>query len=145
MLVAMPGFRILLAFILAPAVYPLGAYLYSLVQSPVESSVASFAAFVVPASFTYPTACLLGLPVFLLFRRLRWRRWWQYALGGAAVGAIFAFAVAGSSFPFGNDRSLLLMVFPFAGIGFASALVFWLILNLRSPVTAIQCRNSRVF
>jgi hypothetical protein len=130
----MPGFRIFVALILAPAVFPLGAYVYSLVQSPTESSVASVAAFMVPALFTYPTTFLLGLPTFLIFRTLHWQRWWQYALGGAVIGAIIAVAIAALSLPFGTDASSFLMAFPFACIGFVSAVVFWLILNLRLPM-----------
>jgi hypothetical protein len=38
--------------------------------------------------FTLPATLVLGVPLFLIYRRLGWTAWWAYALGGAGIGAL---------------------------------------------------------
>jgi hypothetical protein len=118
-----------MAFVLAPAVFPLVAWVISMFHYS-ESPTLSFAAFLIAASFTYPTALVLGLPLFLIFQRRRWQRWWQYSLGGATIAALPGFAIAWSIWSSENLVEVLLVVLRFAGIGAVSAFVFWLVLFL---------------
>src|SRR5262245_3793769 len=121
----MPRTRMVMAFVLAPAVFPLAAWIFSMVHYS-DSPAAAFPAFLVGAGFTYPTSLALGLPLFLLFRRRHWHRWWQYSLGGAALGALLGLAVAWSIWPFGDPVELFLVALRFAAIGILSAFIFWL-------------------
>jgi len=64
---------------------------------------------------------VLGLPVFLLLRRLSLVRWWSALAAGIAIGAIVASLVQGSTF-------LSVEVAGFgAALGAGEAMLFWFV------------------
>jgi hypothetical protein len=67
-----------------------------------------------------PLIALVGLPVFLLLRQLRWLRWWTALLSGAPFGLFMAL-------PFRSPSDRPWHSVGFALIGSVTALVFWLI------------------
>jgi len=65
-------------------------------------------------------AVALGVPTFLLFRRLGILRWWTTVLAGYAIGIV---TMTIATFQIPPPRALLL----YGALGAASALVFWAI------------------
>lgn len=110
--------RIAAAFLVAPGAYPVAATLHALATHSDYYLVAGPTI----AMFTYSTALVLGLPVYILYRAWGLCRWWQYVLGGGAIGAVVAvsFMLLGNS----NWRDFLLVA---SLAGALSGLVFWFI------------------
>lgn len=76
--------RLLTAFAVAPAPLPLFVFVRML-NGPWSLSDAAMVAGIY-AVFTYGSALLGGVPVYLTFERRGWNAWWQYALAGASIG-----------------------------------------------------------
>lgn len=114
--------RTVLGFALAPALLPLGALLVALAQKwALEDSLTIAAIY---AAFTYSAAVVLGTPAYLLFRRTGWRRWWQYALAGIAIGLAFLLLLR-----IVDSRGVVdlpALIFFTAG-GAASTTLFWIV------------------
>lgn len=83
-------------------------------------------------TFTYPVALILGLPGYLIFRRLRWFKLWQVVLAGASLGAALSATLFWGTWPNGFAVGILMM----AGIvilhGMAVSATFWWI-AIRNP------------
>jgi hypothetical protein len=62
---------------------------------------------------------LVGLPLFLILRRIGMVRWWSATLGGALAGAAAAYLVRGYFYP--KDFAVLVPE------GAAAGFVFWLV------------------
>ena len=84
-------------------------------------------AFPIGAALSYPIALLLGLPLFMSFRRRGWLSWWQISLGGVlcALPLVLLYRHVGTpphleAFDWINGLSL-------AGWGGFSGLSFWLL------------------
>jgi hypothetical protein len=71
--------------------------------------------------FSAVATCLLGLPVFLIFRRLRLLRWWSVLASGFVIGALMGALVGESNHAQLPDMLLM------AGAGAVAALGFWAI------------------
>ncbi len=76
------------------------------------------------AIFAYPVTAIVGIPLFMFFRRHAWLHWWQVSAGGLFAGfvALLALAMYMQSISGGFDYLLLC-----CGVGLASGLAFWLI------------------
>lgn len=74
-------------------------------------------------AITLPASLFLGGPLFLVFHRLAWLRWWQVALGGALIGLAAALILQLLDSGFVWYRFVTLS----APLGFLSGLVFWLV------------------
>ena len=114
--------RVILAFILAPAVVPVAVAGWALatgVRAPESLVLAS-----VYGAFTYGTAAALGLPFFRLSERKGWTRAWQYAVAGAMIGLVPLLMISLAAAAPPPDGRVVLV---FAGLGVLSATVFWLI------------------
>ncbi len=111
--------RTLLAFVLAPAVVPIVVFVLTVAEDTHLRERLLVAG--VYATFTYGAAIIFGIPALILFERKGWTRWWQYTAAGAAIGfaVMMMFWIARPPMP---DVRVFLI---FAGIGSASALVFW--------------------
>jgi CDP-diglyceride synthetase len=72
-------------------------------------------------SFAVAPTLLLGLPAFLIFRRLRMLRWWSVMGTGMLIGALMGTIVGAQSHA--QNFNMLLM----GGIGAVAAGAFWLI------------------
>jgi hypothetical protein len=72
---------------------------------------------------TLPASLVLGGPLFYVFHRFAWLRWWQVALGGALIGlaAALLLPLMDSGFVWYKFGALS------APLGFLSGLVFWLV------------------
>lgn len=101
---------------LAPAVYP--AWL-GLQASGDFAQVVAWAF----AGFSYLTAIVVGVPVFLLFRAQGLISWWHYVLGAALIALIPGFLAATG----GDPEDALRIVGQITAIGAVSGLVFWII------------------
>jgi hypothetical protein len=77
-------------------------------------------------SWSLVATLLMAVPLYFVFRRLDWIRWWSVLVSGAVIGGIWGFIV-------GGEPSVLLAVVSMAGIGVASALAFWLIWKRGRP------------
>ncbi len=100
--------RVVLAFVLAPL-------LVSLLFGPIGFAVLPIA---------WIMTVVVALPLFLLFKKLGWLRWWHAALAGLLSGVIFS-VLFNADNParldaFGIDDAL-----NFGGVGTLIALVFW--------------------
>jgi hypothetical protein len=93
----------------------------------------------VGASLVYlvalPVIVLLGLPLFLLFSRIRIFSWWGALLGGASAGAAIL-AVVGGRY---NFHGVPLLVFSAAGA--ATGLTFWTVVMLGPEPSQAAARN----
>ena len=114
--------RVIVAFAVAPAVVPLaiGAWALATGVHARESVVLGS----IYGAFTYGAAVFLGVPVFSVFSRNGWTRWWQYAIAGALIGlAVLLVILAAAQSPLSDGRTVVV----FVGIGILSTTVFWLI------------------
>jgi hypothetical protein len=59
----------------------------------------------------YAPTVIFGLPLFVLFRRQHWLRWWQVSLGGLLVGLL------AMSLVFAMVREVNVYGFIFGGVG----------------------------
>jgi hypothetical protein len=82
--------------------------------------------------FAYAFTLVVAVPLYFLFRKLRWLRWWHAALVGLLVGALFAVLIADGSNPYhleiyGYGQELRLLA-----IGFFVGALFWVIAIFRN-------------
>jgi hypothetical protein len=83
-----------------------------------ESYLSTFVLFFI---FTAISAVALGLPGFLIFKKLGWVRWWSMTAYGACVGLI-ALVI------FLSDKiERIESVMAFSTLGAAAGLVFWMV------------------
>lgn len=101
--------RVIVAFLVAPlpacliAAYLAGNYHWLLVAAP----------------FAYLFTAM-GIPIFLLFLRLGWLRFWQVVPTGAVLGGVAGFVG-------GFAQASLANALQFVGHGALTGLVFWLV------------------
>lgn len=79
----------------------------------------------------YPVTLVLVLPVFLLFRRFKWLRWWH----ACVVGGVAALLVAPDvDFRISRiDAEEISSAIAYLSVGFGAAFVFWCIAVFREP------------
>ena len=115
----MPISRVAAAFLLAPAVAPLGVALLSLVPSLAGIWVLAVGV----AAFTYGTTVIAGIPAYSLLRYFNCVSWWHFTLGGAVLGILPALV-----FGFPTSLQGMLVLGPdYLAIGAVTGLVFWII------------------
>lgn len=125
--------RVVLAFLIAPATALLLAAVADGIGYVLGSSLKlSGLGLVLTAVYAYPTAVILGIPTFLVFRHRGWFRWWQFVLGGMVIGCIppllvlvGIFGMPFAEFLLSADGAVFLGLG--AAIGAVSVLVFWLL------------------
>lgn len=80
--------RVLLAFLVAPLVPLLVLGLVDFAgSSSVHNPFGNAGLFaIIMFLYVYPTTAILGLPVFLLFRRKGWLQWWRVLAAGLCIG-----------------------------------------------------------
>ena len=81
----------------------------------------------------YAATTIFGLPLFVLFRRQHWLRWWQVSFGGLLVG-LLAMSVV-----FAMVRAVNVYGFVFGGVGFVSGFFFWLMAVFRNRALTTAC------
>jgi hypothetical protein len=83
------------------------------------------------ATVAYVITLVLGVPTLIAFNLLKLSRWWQYCLGGAAIGIVGIILVTFQphDWPRINNEPVQLM--SSALLGAASALIFWLVAVFR--------------
>jgi hypothetical protein len=119
--------RTFLGFLLAPATLAIVDALATMASPDMRQSEFLSGRIYWTLSITYPLTLLFGVPAYFLHRKRGWFRWWQITATGALIGALpgGGFALV---FRLWNDLGeLLLTVLVFAGIGAASAAVFWMV------------------
>ena len=114
--------RVVLAFAAAPGVVPFAAWASS-----------QYGGGVVLAMYTYGSAFLFGVPLFLLFRRNRWLRWWQ-CIGAGVLASLPFLAVLGGFLLFPSALqsqeaalSNIQVSAVIVGVGAISGFTFWLV------------------
>jgi hypothetical protein len=115
--------RVVLGFLVSPALLPVLTLLLGAVWSWVELVLA----------VSYVATLILGMPLFFLFRRLRWLEWWQVTSAGVVIA--LPFTLPAIRFSDGNDVPALLSRIFF---GAGAALLFWLIALVRNPAVQVQ-------
>ena len=86
----------------------------------------------------YPAAVVLGVPMFLVFRRRGWLSWWQVSLGGTGLGLIAAPVL---QVVFG---STLVPIFVLMMIGLLGGMTFWLLaLHRNGPLMGASGESAR--
>jgi hypothetical protein len=114
--------RIVLAFLVAPLVPVLLLALVDLIGSSGAASHSGNGALfaLVVFVFVYPATAILGIPVYLYFRRKGWHQWWRVLLGGACIG-LAPGVFSGFLALFADVRigETLAMLLPFAGLAAA--------------------------
>lgn len=114
--------RVALAFAVAPGVVPITAW-----------ASLQFGGGIVLATYTYGSTFLFGIPLFLLFRRNSWLRWWQCIAAGALAGLPFMAALGGFLlFPSAGQSpeaalSSIQVSAMIVGVGAISGFAFWLV------------------
>src|SRR5215475_9974391 len=89
------GFKnIPLAFLVSPLLTPATFIFTATLRSGINDPVSVFPkVFMLYGPFAYLTALIIGLPAFLIYRRLGWERLIYYSAGGAAIGLLTAFLI----------------------------------------------------
>jgi hypothetical protein len=77
--------------------------------------------------FAYPFAWMLGIPAYLLFRKMGWLKFWQVLLAGAVLGGIACALFSWGGSPANLERSDLIWMGLFIIHGAVVAAMFWLI------------------
>ena len=119
--------RIASAFIVAPIV----AALAMMIGNAIHYGRFSFTDFKVVLLFSFLFGLAMGIPAFLVFRRLGWNQLWKYLIGGAVIGLIATYLILGIPFEFQPSVTYVWSVtlqyweLPFGGA--IGAAVFWLI------------------
>lgn len=106
--------RVVAAFVIVPLLYPLSILLVSGEEG--------WAGAIWAASFTIPITVVIGIPLFFIFRKKAWWRWWQFALGGVLAGLVASLPPLLNSW-----EAAALFAFYFVPFGLAHSVVFWLI------------------
>jgi hypothetical protein len=75
--------------------------------------------------FTYAFTLVVAVPVFFLFRKLKWLQWWHAAAVGSLVGAIFAWLFVSGGNPYHFEIYGYGQELEFLAIGFFVGAVFW--------------------
>jgi hypothetical protein len=109
--------RIILAFLLAPAVAPALIGLASIHPSMAGIWVIALGV----AAFTYATTLVAGIPAYFLLRARNWLKWWHLTLGGTVLGLLPTLVMG---FPLSLNGALLLGPDHLL-IGAASGFAFW--------------------
>jgi hypothetical protein len=90
--------RLIAAFLLAPWVT--SAVFAGALSPDARSFGGVLIVFILYAAFAYVAEVILGLPAFLIYRRLRWGGFISHGLGGVALGLLAASSVAVIYSPF---------------------------------------------
>lgn len=123
--------RIVLAFLVAPAVVPVFFAVYATLQGAGPDALPVAA---VAALYAYLSTLIAGVPATYAYHRLGWTRWWQFALGGFVLATLgFAAGLA----------TLLHTAATYGSIGAVSAVVFWLV-GVRDNPAFAPLRNDRI-
>jgi hypothetical protein len=129
-----PPIRTILAFLVAPLTPALALTFFALFGGgPIAGLALGFYAMMLNATVGYPVALAAGLPLYLIFRRLRWVGLGRYLAAGLALGAatgavgssgLFQIGEPGEARPLGET---LVFVAAGAACGALVAASFWLI------------------
>ena len=84
--------RLGLAILVAPLAVPFLGLMLGLLAGNVPSAGTFYkwTFLIIGIPYTYAVGVLVGLPIHLVFRYLRWRAWWHYTLLGLLGGIAFA-------------------------------------------------------
>ena len=124
--------RVILGFLLAPAVFPLAGLAFGAVWSGVELVLV----------ISYVSTLLVGVPMFFVFKWRRWFKWWQVT--GAAAACALPFAALLMNFSSLEMRHLTNSLMLIAH-GAAAGLTFWAIgLAGNSALTAQSTRTRNL-
>ena len=118
--------RLVLAFLVSPLMTPLTFIVTVAYRGDISSRPEVIpVVFALYTPFAYLVAAALGIPAFLLFRRLGLNHLLFYVLGGAAIGLITALVILGLL----TSWSVLLGDYVWCSVaGALSASMFWMIL-----------------
>ena len=119
--------RIILALLVSPLMTPLTfllAFIFRSSPPPSASGVPVIFALYTP--FAYAATAVLGIPMFFVFRALKWTNVLAYILGGAVIGLVTASVIFGLliSWTVGSSIFVWCVV-----AGAWSASVFWLVVH----------------
>jgi hypothetical protein len=82
-----------------------------------------------------PFVFLVGLPLFLLFSRIRIFSWWGSILGGA-LGGVAILSIVGGRYNFQGFPLLL-----YGAVGAATGFAFWIVVMLGPEPNQLTARN----
>jgi hypothetical protein len=121
------GFKnILLAFFVSPLLTPATFFFAAASRSGIDDPVSLFpVVFALYVPFAYLATLIIGLPAFLIYRRLGWERLICYSTGGAALGLLTALLL----FNFAISWSVNSVDYVWSALaGAVSATFFWVTL-----------------
>jgi hypothetical protein len=119
--------RVILAFVVIPLLYPLSGL--------VSGDQQGIAGAIWIASFTIPATVVIGIPLFVLFRRRAWFQWWHFLVGGLVIGLACALP-----FLFRGWEIAALFAPYFAVFGLLHGAAFWLLAIWRN--TGLTSRST---
>ena len=116
--------RIIVGLVLAPLV---GLIVFVIVAGALNPNGDSLSFFGFASVVAYLITAVLGVPALVAFHLLKLARWWQYCIGGAAIGVVGIILVTlqPHDLPRINNESTQLI--SSALLGAVSALVFWFV------------------
>src|SRR5262249_34346020 len=86
------GKNILLGFLVSPLLTPATFFFAAVIRRGINDPVSLLPmVFILYAPFAYSATLVIGLPAFLIYRRLGWERLICYSTGGAAIDLLTAF------------------------------------------------------
>ena len=77
--------------------------------------------------FAYGFTLVIAVPLFFLFRKLKWLQWWHAAAVGSLAGAIFAWLLVSGANPYHFEIYGYGQELEFIAIGFFIGAVFWVL------------------
>lgn len=130
--------RTVLGFLLAPLAPAAVAWLLSLAPSLTGVSLPG-SILALSLLYGYPLAALFGVPLYLLFRRKNWLRYWQVSVVGTVIGSVVPLILVGLVVAYNASQAGLVgalqvgfremgSLVPFgAAVGALCASAFWLL------------------
>jgi len=117
--------RVYAAFSLAPLLVVTAACLISWDSTP-------FLLFLPMLFVTYVLTFVLALPLFFLFRKIKWLQWWHAAIAGLLIGSVFVLFYVTDVNSYNIEIYGLSGSLNFLTLGFFIAVVFWIIAVFRN-------------
>jgi hypothetical protein len=117
--------RVIVGFLIAPVLVGLLLWIALAIESGTDWATALVVTIALP--YSYLSALLVGVPVFLLMRRRGLFRWWHYVLGGLLIGLVPAIVMLSLVREFRDLDDVATIAGVGCFLGAITAWVFWVL------------------
>jgi hypothetical protein len=120
------GVGVVLSFVVVPTLLLLNLVIGAEPHAPIGPNLVTF--YVLYGAVSVVIFLVFGLPTLTLLRRLRWRSWWAFAIGGAVVALVGEASLVFGGVGYWDTSNLLSMLNNTVVLGLAGGVtggIFW--------------------